>query len=102
MAIRVTNLESGQLARVAWTATPADYDIAANDPGKGAEPGLANPSEGRPSRWVYIGTSGNLSFVGLDGVTVSAMPVIAGIKYEIQMIKLLAAASTALGVTVVW
>ena len=41
MALRVTNLESGHVARVAWTGTPALYDIVASDPYKGNLPGLA-------------------------------------------------------------
>ncbi len=101
MTLRVTNLESASHARVAWTTTPVDYDIAANDPGKLSEPGLANPSEGRPSRRIEVGGAGNLSFVGLDGQTVSAMPVVAK-AYDIQMVKLLAASTTATNVIVCW
>lgn len=100
MTLRVTNLESASGARTAWTTTPVNYDIAANDPFKGAEPGLANPSEGRPCRRVKVGSSGNLVYTGLDGVNVT-LPCLAGDVWDIQMTALVNS-STVTNVVVMW
>lgn len=101
MTLRVTNLESASAARVAWTAVPANYDIAANDPFRLSEPGLANPGEGRPCRRVKVQVAGNLVYTGLDGVNVT-LPCLAGDTHDIQMVALVAAGSTAQNVIVEW
>jgi hypothetical protein len=100
MALRVLNLESASAARTAWTGAPANYDIVANDPFKGAEPGMANPSEGRPCRRVKVNGAGNLVYTGLDGVDVT-LPCLAGDTWDIQMIAL-KNTSTATNVVVMW
>jgi hypothetical protein len=100
-ALRVTNLESGHVARVAWTSTPVLYDIAASDPFKGNLPGLAAPSEGRPCRRIIVLTAGTLVLTGLDGVDVTLPSLPAGFVLDVQAIAL-KAASTAQGVVVVW
>lgn len=98
--LRVTNLESASGARVAWTTTPANYDIGANDPFRLSEPGLANPSEGRPCRRIKCQGAGNLVYTGLDGVNVT-LPVLAGDTIDVQATNLLAT-STATNVIVFW
>jgi len=100
MTLRVTNLESASAVRVAWTSAPAAYDIPANDPFRLAEPGLANPGEGRPCRRIKCQGAGNLVLTGLDGVVVT-LPVLAGDTIDVQAIAL-GAASTAQGVLVFW
>lgn len=100
MALRVTNLESASGARVAWTAAPANYDIVFNDPFRLSEPGLANPSEGRPCRRIKTQGAGNLVYTGIDGVDVT-MPVLAGDTIDVQAIAL-KVASTCLNVLVFW
>jgi len=100
--LKVTNTESSDSQRVAWTTTPADYDIGANDPIKGAQPGLAMPSEGRPCRRIIVFGAGVLQYNGLDGVTVTTPSLPAGTVLDIQAIKLLAGGSTATNVMVFW
>lgn len=100
MTLRVTNLESASAARVAWTTVPVNYDIAASDPFKGAEPGLATPGEGRPCRRVKVNGAGNLVYTGLDGVSVT-LPCLAGDTWDIQMTNL-SNTSTATNVVVMW
>jgi hypothetical protein len=99
--LRVENLESGHVARVAWTTTPALFDIGANDPFKGNLPGLAAPSEGRPCRRLVVITSGTLVYTGMDGVDVTTPTLPAGFIFDIQATAL-KAASTAQNVIVVW
>jgi len=99
--LRVTNLESGHVMRVAWTSSPANYDILASDPYKGNLPGLAAPSEGRPCRRLIVLTAGTLVLTGLDGVDVTTPSLPTGFVLDIQAIGL-KAASTAQGVIVVW
>lgn len=98
--LRVTNLESASGARVAWTTTPVNYDIGANDPFRLSEPGLANPSEGRPCRRIKCQGAGNLVYTGLDLVDVT-LPVLAGDTLDVQAVAL-KAASTAQNVIVFW
>ncbi|MEI9950798.1 MAG: hypothetical protein WDO74_17915 [Pseudomonadota bacterium] len=99
--LRVTNLESGHVARVAWTTSPALYDIIASDPYKGNLPGLAAPSEGRPCRRIIVLTSGTLVFTGLDGVDVTTPSLPSGFVLDVQATAL-KAASTAQNVLVIW
>ena len=101
MTLRVTNLESASHGRTAWTTTPANYDIAASDPGKLNEPGLANPSEGRPSRRIVVGTAGTLVYTGLDNQNVTLPSTVAGQIWDIQAIALVST-STAQNVVVFW
>lgn len=97
----VTNLESSSAARVAWTTTPVNYDMALNDPQGAAWPGLARPNEGRPNRRVVIGGAGTLVYIGLDGVTVTLPSTVAGQVWDIQM-QSLVSTSTATNVVVMW
>ena len=100
-ASKVTNLESGHVARVAWTSSPANYDILASDPYKGNLPGLAAPSEGRPCRRLIAGSTGNLVITGLDGVNVTLPVSFAGQVFDLQATNLVNT-STATNVVVVW
>jgi len=102
MALRVDNLESGHVARTAWTTTPADYSITANDPFKGNLPGLAAPSEGRPCRRIIVLGSGTLVITGIDGVDVTLPAAGAAFVFDIQATGLKASGSTATNVVVVW
>lgn len=102
MATKVTNLESGHVARVAWTSSPANYDILASDPYKGNLPGLAAPSEGRPCRRLIAGSTGNLVITGLDGVDVTLPVSFAGQTFDVQAVGLKATGSTSTNVIVVW
>lgn len=101
MTLKVTNLESASHGRVAWTTTPVNYDIAASDPGKMNEPGLATPNEGRPCRRIVIGTAGTLVYTGLDGVSVTLPSTVAGQVWDVQALTLVST-STAQGVVVFW
>lgn len=80
---------TGQVARVAWTGTPAAYDIQASDP----------TGEKRCCRRVQIGTAGTLVYTGADdvAVTLPSGPTV----WDISM-KSLSATSTALNVVVIW
>lgn len=100
--LAVTNLESSNGARVAWTTTPINYDMSANDPVGPGYPGLGRPGEGRCSRRVVCGGAGTLAYVGLDGVTVVLPSTAAGQIWDIQMQSLLAAGTTATNVVVQW
>lgn len=102
MTLRVENLESGHVARVAWTTTPADYSIVNNDPYKGNLPGLSAPSEGRPCRRIVAGSSGTLVITGLDGTNVTFPVSNAGQVIDLQATGLVAAGSTVTNVVVVW
>lgn len=86
----------------AWTTTPVDYDILANDPSKGAVPGLANPSEGRPCLRIICGGVGILAVIKLDGTTVLLDAVVAGQRFDIQAKNIVGASSTATKVSVYW
>ena len=99
--LRVINLESASGARVAWTAAPANYDIGANDPFRLSEPGLANPSEGRPCRRIKTQGAGTLVYTGIDGVNVT-LTCLAGDTFDVQASALVAAGSTATNVIVFW
>lgn len=101
MTLRVTNLESASAARVAWTGAPANYDIAFNDPFRLAEPGLANPGEGRPCRRMKVQGAGTLVYTGLDNVNVT-LTCLAGDTFDVQAVALVAAGSTATNVIVFW
>lgn len=98
----VTNLEASNGARVAWTTTPINYDMGANDPAGPSYPGLARPGEGRCNRSVVCAVAGTLAYVGLDGVTVVLPAMPAGYEWKIQMQSLLAAGTTATNVVVLW
>jgi hypothetical protein len=102
MASKVENLESGDGFRTAWTTTPADYSITANDPFVGHKIGLAQPFEGRPCRQILVLGSGTLVVTGLDGTNVT-IPA-AGVPYtfNFQATGLVAAGSTATNVVVIW
>lgn len=102
MTTSVSNLESSTAFRTAFTVTPIDYDIAANDPIKLNLPGLANPSEGRPSRLIVCGGTGVLVVKGLDGVNVPLDVVFAGQEFKVQAANLVAAGTTATKVSVYW
>lgn len=102
MTLAVTNIESANAMRVAWTTTPADYNITASDPAKLSVPGLANPSEGRPCRRLVPGSTGNLAVTCLDGTT-QVIPVdFAGQVIDLQAIALVGASSTCTNVKVYW
>jgi len=102
MALRVDNLESGHVARTAWTASPADYSITGQDPFKGNLPGLAAPSEGRPCRRIIVGGSGTLVITGIDGTNVTLPAMGSAFVFDVQAIALVASGSTATNVVVVW
>ncbi len=87
---------TGQLARAAWTGAPANYNILDNDPMK-----TSTARCGRPCRMIFCGGAGNLSYVGVDGVTVVFTGVIAGSFIPIQA-NALNAASTCTNVNVIW
>ena len=101
MVLRVTNLESASGARVAWTTTPTNYDIGFNDPFRLSEPGLANPSEGRPCRRIKVQGAGTLVYTGIDGVNVP-LPCLAGDTFDVQAAALVGSGSTATNVIVFW
>jgi hypothetical protein len=79
--------------RTAWTTTPVDYDIRANDPTRDNTPG-------RPCRQIVIATAGTLVVTGPDGtdVTLPSGPLV----WDIQAIALVASGTTAQGVVVLW
>jgi hypothetical protein len=101
MTLRVINLESASHARLAWGAAPANYDIAASDPGKLNEPGLAAPGEGRPCRRIIAGVAGTVVYTGLDGVNVTLPSTGNGQVWDVQAIALVNT-STAQQVVVFW
>jgi len=101
MSYAVTNIESGRVCRVAWTSSPANYDIMASFPLKASWPGLAAPSEGLPCRRLIAGSTGNLVITGLDGVDVTLPVSFAGQVFDIQATNL-KNTSTATNVVVVW
>lgn len=84
-----------QISKVAWTTTPALYDVAVNGPG-----GNAAPYNGRCCRWVSCTTAGNLDYTTWDG-TAGKIAMIAGFLYPCPAATLVAT-STAQGVTVFW
>jgi hypothetical protein len=88
--------------RTAWTTTPVNYDIAANDPLRLNLPGLAIPGEGRPCRWIVCGSTGTIVVTGLDGVAVTLTAANAGQKFDIQAVNLVAAGTTVTQVSVFW
>lgn len=102
MTLRVENLESGHVARVAWTTTPADYSITGQDPFKGNLPGLSAPSEGRPCRRIVCGSSGSLVITGLDGVDVTFPVSSAGQVIDLQASGLKGSGTTVTNVVVIW
>jgi hypothetical protein len=81
---------TGQVARVAWTTTPANYDIQASDP----------TGEKRCCREIVIATAGTLVIVGPDGVSVT-LPS-GPLRWGLQAQALTAAGSSAQGVVVIW
>jgi hypothetical protein len=101
MTTAVTNLESANVARVAWTTVPAQYDIAASDPLKLNLPGLATPNEGRPCRRLVAGVAGTIVYTGLDGVDVTLPSTVNGQVWDLQAL-VLKATSTAQQVVVFW
>ena len=101
MPLKKENLESADVARVAWTAAPANYDIVASDPLKLNVPGLAAPSEGRPCRRLVVGVAGTLVYTGLDGVNVTLPSTVGGQTWDVQAIALVNT-STAQQVVVFW
>ncbi len=80
---------TGQVARVAWTTTPAAYDIQAQDP----------TGDKRCCRRVHIFTAGTLVYTGADDVSVT---VPSGATVLDIAMKSLSASSTAQNVLVVW
>ena len=80
---------------MAWTAAPADFDIRASDPGKGAA------TNGDYCRAIMVATAGNLVVVRPDGTSVT-VPFAAGQTLELQAKNLTAAGSTATNVLVMW
>lgn len=96
----VNNLESPAATRVAWTDTPADYDIAASDPLKGKLYGI---QEGRPCRRLIAGVPGTIVYTGLDGtdVTLPAIADVNGFVWDVQALAL-KDTSTATNVVVQW
>ena len=93
--------QSATAYRTAWTTTPVNYDILASDPLKLNVPGLNNPSEGRPCRWIVCGAVGTLVATGLDGTDVTLNAVFVGQRFDIQATGL-KATSTAQTVSVYW
>lgn len=85
----------------AWTTTPANYDILANDPGKLRAIGLGMPSEGRPCRWITCGVAGTIVVTRIDGVNVTLDATQVGQTFYVQAIALVNT-STAQKVSVYW
>jgi len=99
--LKKENLESPDVARVAWGGGAVNYDIGLNDPLKLNVPGLNNPSEGRPCRRLVAGGAGTLVYTGLDGVDVTLPATVAGQVWDVQAVAL-KATSTATNVVVFW
>ena len=87
-------VETSGAVRVAWTGTPAAYDIAASDPTKGVH-------AGRPCRAIVVGTSGTLVITGLDGTAVTLPAMGMPWQWNVQAIAL-SASSTGQNVVVLW
>ena len=97
--------KSSAVARAAWTVTPINYDILANDPQKLSIPGVAAPSEGRPCVEITCtntNAAGTIVYTGLDGVNVTLqVPTNTQARYPVQAIALVST-STANNVHVLW
>lgn len=50
---------------------------------------------GRPIRGIYVGVTGNISFIGLDGVTADIPNAAAGAIYQIAMLRVNSSGTTA-------
>ena len=85
-----------QISKVAWTTTPADYNVVTNGPG-----GSAAPVNGRCCRWVSCVTAGTLNYTTWDG-TAGSIEMVAGFLYPCPAKTLVAASTTAQKVTVFW
>jgi hypothetical protein len=83
------------LSKIAWTTTPATYDVAANGPG-----GSASPANGRCCRWASCTTAGTLNYTTWDNVA-GAIAMVAGFLYHCPAAALVNT-STAQGVTIYW
>lgn len=84
------NHETGSgIPRVAWTSTPANYDIRASDP----------TGEGRCCRRIVVGTSGTVVITDPTGTSVT-LP--AGLTVWDVQAATLTNASTAQNVVVIW
>lgn len=98
LAIANDDVASPPIARVAWTGTPAAYDILASDPLKNSRYGTA---EGKPCRRIVVGIAGTLIYTGLDGQSVTLPSTINMAVWDIQAVSL-SASSTAQNVVVFW
>lgn len=95
MAVELWNIRTGQIARVAWTTTPAAYNILR--PASGAAPAVQD----EPSRRLVAGGAGTIVYTGVDGVDVTLPDCGAGFSWDVQAIAL-KASSTATNVVVIW
>jgi hypothetical protein len=50
---------------------------------------------GKPIRGIYVGVTGNISFIGLDGVTADLPNATAGAVYQIPMLRVNSTSTTA-------
>jgi len=83
------------LSKIAWTTTPANYDVVANSPG-----GQAAPVSGGCCKQVSAGVAGTVNYTSWDG-TSGAVYVSPGGVYPCPA-KALLSTSTATNVTVFW